>query len=204
MPLVTLTGAQLAFGHVALLDRVDFSIDSGERVALIGRNGTGKSSLLRGIAGEIRFDDGQLVRQGGATLAWVPQEPQFEAGHTVFEAVASGLAQDAARIAEYERLAALLAHPGDAPADTAALLARLSELQHELDSTGAWALHHRIERVLTRLGLDGLRSGRRAVGRHAQARRAGARAGRRARPAAAGRAHQPPRHRLDHVARRAC
>ncbi|HPA92168.1 MAG TPA: ATP-binding cassette domain-containing protein, partial [Quisquiliibacterium sp.] len=93
MPVVTVNDAQLAFGHVALLDHVDFSIERGERVALIGRNGTGKSSLLRGIAGEIRFDDGQLVRQSGTSLAYVPQEPQFDAGHTVFDSVASGLSQ---------------------------------------------------------------------------------------------------------------
>ncbi len=161
MPVVTVNDAQLAFGHVALLDHVDFSIERGERVALIGRNGTGKSSLLRGIAGEIRFDDGQLVRQSGTSLAYVPQEPQFDAGHTVFDAVASGLSQGAALLAEYERLTAQLAHGDDggdaAPHDTTALLARLSELQHALDTSGAWALHHRIERVLSRLSLDGLR-----------------------------------------------
>ena len=154
MPILTVSGAQLAYGHVALLDGVDLSIEPGERIALIGRNGTGKSSLLKGIAGEIAFDDGLVVLQSGATLAWVPQEPQFDDGHDVFDAVAGGLAADAGRIAEYHHVAARLAH---AEGDQDALLHRLSQLQSELDASGAWALTHRIERILSQLGLDGER-----------------------------------------------
>ena len=108
MPLVSLQDIHLAYGHVALLDGADLSIAAGERVALIGRNGTGKSSLLRGIAGEIRFDDGQLVRQSGATLAWVPQEPQFEPGHTAFDAASPGLSQPGHRPACPSQQAPLL------------------------------------------------------------------------------------------------
>ncbi|MFP5460136.1 MAG: ATP-binding cassette domain-containing protein [Gammaproteobacteria bacterium] len=154
MPILTVSGAQLAFGHVALLDGVDLSIEPGERIALIGRNGTGKSSLLKGIAGEIAFDDGLVVLQSGATLAWVPQEPQFDERHDVFDAVAGGLAADAGRIAEYHHVAARLAH---AEGEQDALLHRLSQLQSELDASGAWALTHRIERILSQLGLDGER-----------------------------------------------
>jgi len=149
MPLVTVAGAHLAFGHVALLDGVDFSIEAGERVALIGRNGSGKSSLLRAIAGVSQLDDGEIVRQAGISVAWVPQEPAFESGHTIYEAVAGGLAADAAKLAEYQRLSAALAH------DDATVLARMSALQAELDAADAWALSHRIDRVLSRLGLDG-------------------------------------------------
>ncbi|TXL68228.1 ATP-binding cassette domain-containing protein [Zeimonas arvi] len=149
MPLVTVAGAHLAFGHVALLDGVDFSIDAGERVALIGRNGSGKSSLLRAIAGVSQLDDGEIVRQAGISVAWVPQEPAFEPGHSIYEAVAGGLAADAAKLAEYQRLSAALAHDDDT------VLARMSALQTELDAADAWALSHRIDRVLSRLGLDG-------------------------------------------------
>jgi len=149
MPLVTVAGAQLAYGHVALLDGVDFAIDNGERVALIGRNGSGKSSLLRAIAGVSQLDDGQIVRQAGLSLAWVPQEPSFEPGHSVFEAVAGGLAAGLAHLAEYQRLTASLAH------DHERTLVRLASLQAELDASGAWALSHRIERVLSMLSLDG-------------------------------------------------
>ncbi|MCM5569966.1 ATP-binding cassette domain-containing protein [Burkholderiaceae bacterium FT117] len=161
MPLVTVAGAHLAFGHVALLDGVDFSIEAGERVALIGRNGSGKSSLLRAVAGVSQLDDGEIVRQAGISVAWVPQEPAFDTGHTVFEAVAGGLAADAALLAEYQRLSASLAqdHAGDHSTgqlrDPERTLARMAELQAALDASGAWALSHRIERVLSKLALDG-------------------------------------------------
>ena len=153
MPLVTVAGAHLAFGHVALLDGVDLAIEPGERVALIGRNGSGKSSLLRAIAGVAQFDDGEIVRQAGTSVAYVPQEPAFEAGHTIYEAVAGGLAGDAGLLTEYQQLATELAH-GE-PAGHEAGLARMAALQARLDATGAWALTHRIERVLSRLSLDG-------------------------------------------------
>jgi ATP-binding cassette subfamily F protein uup len=151
MPILTVQDAHLAFGHVALLDGVDFAIEPGERVALIGRNGTGKSSLLKAIAGEIALDDGQLVRQAGTRVAWVPQEPLFDETHDIFEAVASGLSQDASRVADYHHAAArLAASPGDT-----ALLEQLAQLQAALDAGDGWTLSHRVERVLSQLGLDG-------------------------------------------------
>jgi ATP-binding cassette subfamily F protein uup len=155
MPLVTVAGAHLAFGHVALLDGVDLSIEAGERVALIGRNGSGKSSLLKALAGVAHFDDGEIVRQAGLSVAYVPQEPAFEAGHSIYEAVASGLATEAAGLAEYQRLTSALAHDHSPGKAHDAQLARLSALQAELDASGAWAVSHRIERVLTRLSLNG-------------------------------------------------
>jgi ATP-binding cassette subfamily F protein uup len=152
MPLVSLQDVHLAYGHVALLDGADFSIDAGERIALIGRNGTGKSSLLRGIAGELVFDDGQVIRQGGVSIAFVPQEPALDPSHSIFEAVAAGLAGQAAAIAEYEALAAALARE---PQPRPGQLERLAALQARLDADGGWASAHRIESVLSRLSLDG-------------------------------------------------
>jgi ATP-binding cassette subfamily F protein uup len=152
MPLVSLQDVHLACGHVALLDGADFSIDAGERIALIGRNGTGKSSLLRGIAGELAFDDGQVVRQGGVSIAFVPQEPALDPAHSIFEAVAAGLAGQAAAIAEYEALASALARE---PLPQPGQLERLAALQAQLDADGGWASAHRIESVLSRLSLDG-------------------------------------------------
>jgi ATP-binding cassette subfamily F protein uup len=91
MALFSITDAQLAFGHVALLDHTDFSLEAGERVGLIGRNGTGKSSLLKIVAGTTSPDDGLIARQSGVTSAYVPQEPEFDPEQTVAEAVAMGV-----------------------------------------------------------------------------------------------------------------
>src|SRR5690606_17935574 len=110
------------------------------------------ASLLRGIAGTLAFDDGRVVRQSGVTVAFVPQEPQLDAAHTVFEAVAAGLAGQSRTIADYQALAASIgrdAHPSPQA------LERLSALQARLDADGGWALAHRIDGVLSRLSLDG-------------------------------------------------
>ena len=77
MPLLTLDKGCLAFGHVALLDHAEFQVDDGERIALIGRNGSGKSSLLRALAGQAALDDGTLWRRDGLRVAYVAQEPDF-------------------------------------------------------------------------------------------------------------------------------
>ena len=75
MPLITLDNASLAYGHWPLLDQAAFVLEPGERVALIGRNGTGKSSLLKVLAGEVKLDDGELWRIEAPHIAYVPQEP---------------------------------------------------------------------------------------------------------------------------------
>ena len=93
MALLSLTGAHLAYGHVPLLDGAAFSLEPGERIALIGRNGTGKSSLLKVLAGAERLDDGLLQTQGGLRRVLVAQEPAFAPGVSVFDAVAEGVAQ---------------------------------------------------------------------------------------------------------------
>jgi ATP-binding cassette subfamily F protein uup len=150
MPLITVTNAHLAFGHVALLDGVDLSVERGERIALIGRNGTGKSSLLKAIAGDIAFDDGAIVYESGASLAYVAQEPALEPDASIFDAVAAGLSQEVSTIREYEHLAGAISRGDEPPAS----LERLAQLQQQLDASGAWALTHRIEATLSRLSLD--------------------------------------------------
>ena len=103
MSLISLQQAQLAYGHVALLDHVDFSLETQERVGLIGRNGTGKSSLLRILAGQEMPDDGMLQCQQGLRRAFVAQEPRLNPTRTVFESVSEGLAQVREWIDQYTR-----------------------------------------------------------------------------------------------------
>ena len=90
MALITLLNAQLAFGHVALLDHTDLAIETAERVGLIGRNGAGKSSLLKILAGMEKADDGVLQLQQGLRIAYVAQEPVLDAEASVFTAVCKG------------------------------------------------------------------------------------------------------------------
>jgi ATP-binding cassette subfamily F protein uup len=150
--ILQLSDVSLAYGHVPLLDHAGLVIGPGERIGLIGRNGTGKSSLIRVIEGAARADDGKVWLEPGLRLASVAQEPAFEAGRTVFEAVAEGLGEGTRQLVAYHETAhALAAHPGGA--EEAVLLARLQALQESLEADGGWALEHRIEATLGRLGL---------------------------------------------------
>src|SRR5690348_15778365 len=87
MPVITLRNAELAYGLHPLLDRANLSVDDGERVGLIGRNGTGKSSLLQAIAGRIALDDGEIARQDGLRIVFVEQEPELPAAATLRESL---------------------------------------------------------------------------------------------------------------------
>ena len=155
MPLIQLTRVSLAYGHVPLLDHVDLVIEPGERVGLIGRNGTGKSSLLRIIEGASDADDGKVWRAPGLRLAGVAQEPEFRSGLNVFEAVAEGLGESSRLLVDYHTVAHALAEKHDAgvPADPG-LMTRLHELQEALDASAGWSLEHKVESTLSRLQLD--------------------------------------------------
>jgi ATP-binding cassette subfamily F protein uup len=150
MAVISLSSAQLAFGHVPLLDHADFSLEAGERVGLIGRNGTGKSSLLKIISGRSRLDDGLLVMQQGLKIAYVEQEPTFDPAMTVFDAVAGGMGEQKAMLAEYESLTGQFGQGNDD-----AVMERMHELQVKLDATDAWNVDNKVETTLDRLGLNG-------------------------------------------------
>jgi ATP-binding cassette subfamily F protein uup len=148
MPLLSLRCVSLAYGHVPLLDRVDLELDAGDKIALIGRNGTGKSSLLRVIAGSAAADDGEVWRRPGLRLAYVPQEPALDPAHSVFEATAEGLGEVRVLLNEYESVAHALESSHDA-----VLLARLEALGSQLEAHDAWRLKSRVDMVLSRLQL---------------------------------------------------
>ena len=140
MALITLQNAQLAYGHVALLDHTDFSLESQERVGLIGRNGTGKSSLLKILASLEKPDDGTLQVQTGLRIAYVPQEPILDLQSSVFEAASKGLAD--------ARAARDLYLSGADGLD-------LDALQNRIEALDAWNWEQRVEETLHRLHLEG-------------------------------------------------
>ncbi|MDE0926737.1 MAG: ATP-binding cassette domain-containing protein [Methylophilaceae bacterium] len=151
MPYITLENASLAFGHVALLDKVAFQLDAGERVGLIGRNGAGKSSMLKALAGEIKLDDGKVWTEKSARTVYVPQEPELNPDHTIYEAVAEGLGAVQKTLVAYHDVTHKMSEP-DADFDT--LMKEMEVLQHDLDNLGAWEMQSKIETVLTKLSLD--------------------------------------------------
>jgi ATP-binding cassette subfamily F protein uup len=139
MALLSLADAHLAFGHVPLLDGAAISLEAGERLALIGRNGTGKSSLLKILAGLEKPDDGRMSLQQGLTRVYVPQEPQFEPGASVFDAVAEGVAEARALRERYETHA-----EGD----------DLDAVQTRIEALDGWTWEQRVTEALERLRLD--------------------------------------------------
>ncbi len=151
MPYITLDQASLAYGHYPLLDHADFQLDAGERVGLIGRNGAGKSSLLKAIAGAIKLDEGSVWRASNVRIVYVPQEPELDTTHTVFEAVAEGLGALQQTIIDYHAVTHDMGMPD---ADIDALMTKMQSLQHDLDTQNGWAAQSRVETVLSRLKLD--------------------------------------------------
>lgn len=148
MPLAILDKLELAYGHWPLLDGASLVIDAGERIGLIGRNGTGKSSLMKIVSGEIKPDAGDVWRKPGLRLAYVPQEPRFSPGHTVFEAVAEGVGEAQTLLSAYHDVVHRMAEGDESAHD------ELSQLTHDLEAHDAWRLNQKVEEVLARLELQ--------------------------------------------------
>jgi len=149
MPVMTLNHIDKAFGPQVLLDGVSLSVGRGVRIGLIGRNGEGKSTLLKIMSGEVECDAGQVTLRTGIKVAYLPQAPHFDAGQSVFHVVAEGLGSVAKTLEDYHNaLHALETDSSDK------LLNKINELQDELDRSNAWQFHNRIETAITKLHLD--------------------------------------------------
>ena len=151
MPLITLDNACLAFGHHALLNHVALQLDPGERVGLIGRNGGGKSSLLRVLSGAIKLDDGRLWCAPNLKLAYVPQEPLLTPENTVYQEVSNGLGRISQILLDYHATSLALSETSE---NTEALLHRLQDLQSTLELESGWSLQAKIETVIDKLQLS--------------------------------------------------
>jgi ATP-binding cassette subfamily F protein uup len=148
VPLLTLTGVSLAFGHLPLFSDADLRIDSDERIAIIGRNGAGKSSLLRVLSGETPPDAGAIWREPALRVSRLAQDVPEQGGRTVFEEVAAGLGELGSLVLRYHDAAVRLSVSG-----TTADMERLGALQHELEERDGWRLEQKVEMVISRLEL---------------------------------------------------
>jgi len=149
MALLSLRNVTLAFGGAPLLDGASLQVERGERICLLGRNGTGKSSLLALVADELAPDAGIIDRQQGLRTASLPQDVPQELQGSTFEVVAGGLGQQGETLCRYHALSRQLERSGDQ-----SLLPELLDVQHALDAAGSWPLQQRIEQMLTRLKLE--------------------------------------------------
>jgi ATP-binding cassette subfamily F protein uup len=150
MALLGMQDVSIAFGGPSVLDHAAFSIDRGERVCLLGRNGTGKSTVMKLLDGTIAPDSGEIVRQTGMSVARLEQEIPNDLTGTIFEVVSAGLGDTGSLLARYHAASHRVANDGDAGA-----LRDLDRLHRALDAANAWQVQTRVETVLFHLGLDG-------------------------------------------------
>ena len=148
MNILSVENASFAVGHVALLDKTSFQLDSGEKIGLIGRNGAGKSSFLKILAGVQKLDDGQIIVQNNLKIVYVPQESFFDKEATVFDTVAEGLGEIRDLLRRYYRVSHDLEHNSDD-----VLLKELNELQLEIEAKDGWKLDAAVKQTLGELGL---------------------------------------------------
>ncbi len=149
MSLINLNNITISFGGPILLDGISLQIQRGERVCLLGRNGTGKTTLMRLINGDIEPDKGTAARRQGMTTAHLPQEVPKGITGQVFDVVLGGLGKRGELPTQYHHVSARLAEES-----TDALLEQLDLLQKRLEAEGGWEIHRQAETVITRMQLD--------------------------------------------------
>jgi len=147
MAYITLRDVQLAFGGPALLDGANFNLERGERVCLIGRNGEGKSTLLKLIEGSLLPDSGEVSLQNGITISMLAQDVPMDSGK-VADIVADG-AGEASEVLRAYHEASEACVLGDMEACD-----RMGHLQHQMDQLDGWALETKVNSILSKMGLD--------------------------------------------------
>ena len=149
MPLLRLSNISIAYGTHALLKNADFQLDAGERVGLLGRNGEGKSTLMKIIAGNVLPDHGDIWRQPELRLAWLQQSPDLPDDATIYDAVAGGLGELGEWLTRYHALTLFMDYDDDKA------LNEMGDLQHKLESHNGWHFQQRVETTLNKLDLPG-------------------------------------------------
>jgi len=149
MPLINLQSITLSYGVPPLLDGVSLRIDEGEHVCLLGRNGVGKSTLLKLIAGDVQPDDDTLQVGAGTRISLLAQNLPMAVSGSIFDQVAGGLGEPVDLVREYHDLGRRLGAGTDA-----GLLARLEAIQHRLETIDGWNSEQRVARIISRLNLD--------------------------------------------------
>jgi len=149
MPLLRLSNVSIAYGTHALLKNADFQLDAGERVGLLGRNGEGKSTLMKIIAGNIYADHGDIWRQPELKLSWLEQSPDLPDDATIYDAVADGLGELGHWITRYHSLSLTMDYEDEKS------LNELGDLQHKLETHKGWHFQQRVETTLSKLDLPG-------------------------------------------------
>jgi ATP-binding cassette subfamily F protein uup len=149
MELIRITQAELAFGEGKILDKANLTVKSGERICLVGKNGAGKSSLMKVLMGKQGLDDGQLLIANTVKLAMLEQDPPESCAMSVFDYVAQGVEENAEILKKYHHLIHIISED---PSESN--LNKLANVQQQLDQANAWQDEQRIEKVLTTLALD--------------------------------------------------
>jgi len=149
MALITLRAVNVGFGGPALLEHIDLKIERGERLCLVGRNGTGKSTLMKLIAGEIKADEGEIVYKQGISITRLTQEVPRDLTGTIFDVVAEGLGEQGKLLAEFHHISLELAHDCSDK-----IMKRFEQVQHKLEACGGWEVEQKVTATLTRMQLD--------------------------------------------------
>ena len=149
MSLITLQSVKKDFGIKEILKDASLSLDATDKVGLIGTNGSGKSTLLKMMAGLEPIDNGQILANSGATIVYLPQQPDLDENRTVLEQIFADAGEQMALVREYEEVSDKLAH---APEDKQ-LMTRLSSLMQRMDAIGAWEVETNAKIILSQLGI---------------------------------------------------